>query len=207
MTKEMILELFGYLGSILVLVSMLMTSVVRLRVINLIGSAVFTVYAILIRSYPTAFLNGCLVIVNIWQLLKLQKKTDGSYELQRIGTGEGFSKWMLKRYADDIQRYFPALSEEDMPAFEGFAVFYEDQAAGLMLGKKEGAVFHILLDYTTPAYRDCSVGAYLYAELPKYGVKELVCGAVSPEHVRYLEKMGFVMQEDGEYLKELSKEM
>ena len=47
MKAAMALELVGYLGSFLVLVSMLMTSVVRLRVINLIGSAVFTVYAIL----------------------------------------------------------------------------------------------------------------------------------------------------------------
>ena len=38
MDTATIIELIGYLGSVLVLVSMLMTSVVRLRVINLIGS-------------------------------------------------------------------------------------------------------------------------------------------------------------------------
>ena len=59
MSASLALELFGYLGSVLVLVSMLMTSVVRLRIINLIGSAIFATYAILIRSYPTALLNGC----------------------------------------------------------------------------------------------------------------------------------------------------
>ena len=37
----MMIELVGYLGSALVVVSMLMTSVVKLRVVNTIGSAIF----------------------------------------------------------------------------------------------------------------------------------------------------------------------
>ena len=41
MDAKMILELVGYLGSGLVIISMLMTSVVRLRVINMIGSGIF----------------------------------------------------------------------------------------------------------------------------------------------------------------------
>ena len=84
MSKELAFELFGYLGSVLVLVSMLMTSVVRLRVINLIGSAIFAAYAILIRSYPTALLNGCLVGVNIYQLLRLRRSAGKSYEIQPL---------------------------------------------------------------------------------------------------------------------------
>ena len=207
MTKELALELFGYLGSFLVLISMLMTSVVRLRVINLIGSAVFTAYAILIRSYPTALLNGCLVIVNVYHLLKLRKKTGGSYELQRLKAGEGFALWMIRQYGDDIAKYFPGFDQEVAAEAEGFAVFYENQAAGLLLGRQEGTDFHTLLDYTTPAYRDCSVGAYLYGELTECGVKRLFCAAHSPEHVQYMEKMGFVKQEDGQYMKELSLEV
>ena len=107
MNSAMALELVGYLGSVLVLISMLMTSVVRLRVINLIGSAVFTAYAILIRSYPTAFLNGCLVGVNIYQLLRLRRAAGKSYEIQAVGPGEGFAAWFLERYRDDIARYSP----------------------------------------------------------------------------------------------------
>ena len=36
-----IVEIIGYLGSALVLVSMLMTSVIKLRIINLTGSVIF----------------------------------------------------------------------------------------------------------------------------------------------------------------------
>ena len=46
MTKELLIELFGYLGSFLVLISFLMTSVFKLRVINTIGSVIFMTYAL-----------------------------------------------------------------------------------------------------------------------------------------------------------------
>ena len=205
MSQAMALELFGYLGSFLVLVSMLMTSVVRLRVINLIGSAIFAAYAILIRSYPTALLNGCLVLINLYHLLRLRRASGSSYEVQPLGAGEGFTKWFLRQYRDDIARYFPAFEPERALSAEGFAVFYENRAAGILLGSREGETFEILLDYTTPAFRDCSVGAHLYDQLPACGITRLSCPADSSEHVQYMEKMGFVLQEDQRYAKKLDK--
>lgn len=203
MNNALALELFGYLGSVLILVSMLMTSVVRLRVINLIGSAIFATYAILIRSYPTALLNGALVLINLYHLLKLRRATGNSYELQPLGAGEGFADWFTRRYQDDIRRYFPSLDLEQAKAAEGFAVFYGEQAAGILLGKREGESLDVLLDYTTPAYRDCSVGSYLYGALPAHGVSSLRCTAESPEHIQYVEKMGFARQADQSYTKSL----
>ena len=199
------LELIGYLGSFLVLVSMLMSSVVRLRVINLIGSAVFTVYAILIRSYPTALLNGCLVLVNLYHLLRLRQTAGSSYEFQTLGAGEGFTAWFLRQYGEDIRRYFPGPESAQAESAEGFAVFYENQAAGILLGRRDGERFEALLDYTTPAYRDCSVGAYLYDRLPACGIARLSCPAGSAEHARYLEKMGFARRTDGSYEKVLER--
>ena len=61
----MIIELVGYIGSILVLVAFLMTSVVRLRVVNSIGSLIFAISALIIQSYPTALMNFCLVLISI----------------------------------------------------------------------------------------------------------------------------------------------
>ena len=203
MNGALALELFGYLGSFLVLISMLMTSVVRLRVINLIGSAIFATYAILIRSYPTALLNGCLVGVNIYQLLRLRRSTGKSYDYQPLGAGESFTAWFLQRYREDIARYFPAADSNRINDAEGFAVFYDDQIAGMLLGERKGELFEILLDYSTPSFRDCSVGEYLYSILPSCGVTRLTCAADTPEHVQYMEKMGFARLEDGSYLKHL----
>ena len=203
MKAGLALELFGYLGSFLVLVSMLMTSVVRLRVINLIGSAIFATYAILIRSYPTALLNGCLVGINLYHLFRLRQATGKTYEIQPLNAGEGFAAWFVQKYQEDIGRFFPSVHPEEANNAEGFAVFFEDQAAGILLGKRNGSNFEVLLDYTTPTFRDCSVGEYLYSQLPSFGITHLFCMASSPEHNQYMEKMGFSRQENQIYVKEV----
>ena len=203
MTKEMWFEVIGYAGSLLVLVSMLMTSVVKLRVINLIGSAVFTVYALLIHSYPTAFLNACLVIINVIQLLRQRRVTGKSYEIQTLSGSDGFAGWFLQKHGEDIQKCFPGIALEPLREAEGFAVFYDDQAAGVLLGKRQGEDFEILLDYSTPAFRDCSVGTFLYGRLASYGISRLTSAQNTPEHVKYMEKVGFVREESGLYVKEV----
>ena len=71
MNTTAIIELAGYLGSTLVVVSMLMSSVVKLRVINTIGSVISATYALIIHSYPLALMNICLIIINCYNLIKL----------------------------------------------------------------------------------------------------------------------------------------
>ncbi len=67
------LELFGYLGTALVLLSMMMTSLVRLRWLNLAGSVVSMIYAFACATWPVFVLNLCLAVINIVQLLRLAK--------------------------------------------------------------------------------------------------------------------------------------
>lgn len=70
------LELFGYLGMALVLLSMMMTNTKKLRTINLAGAVVCMLYGILTNTWPTAFLNLGLGIIQIIQLIRLKKQND-----------------------------------------------------------------------------------------------------------------------------------
>lgn len=72
------LEVFGYLGMALVLTSMAMTKVERLRWFNLAGSAVCLIYGALTNTWPTALLNLGLAIINIIQLIRLKKQKNES---------------------------------------------------------------------------------------------------------------------------------
>ncbi len=67
------LELFGYLGTALVLLSMMMTNLTRLRWLNLAGSVVSMLYAFLCQTWPVFVLNLCLAVINIVQLIRLAK--------------------------------------------------------------------------------------------------------------------------------------
>lgn len=67
------LEIFGYLGMGLVLLSMMTNKVERLRWLNLSGSIISMVYGALTHTWPTAFLNFGLVIIHIVKLIQMRK--------------------------------------------------------------------------------------------------------------------------------------
>ena len=147
------------------LVSMLMTSVVRLRVINLIGSIIFAGYALMIRSYPTAIMNIALAGINIYQLMKLfnEKK---SYHLIKSSQHDGFFSYMLSCCDEDIRHIFPDYSLEGVSADIAYIVICGSDPACLFLGKEsQPGTIETVLDYATPAYRDTSVGRFLYKKL------------------------------------------
>ena len=61
-------EIIGYVASLLVVVSLAMTSVVRLRTISLVGSVAFVVYGVLISSVPILITNAAIAVLNVWFL-------------------------------------------------------------------------------------------------------------------------------------------
>ena len=102
MTKELLIELFGYLGSFLVLISFLMTSVFKLRVINTIGSVIFMTYALIIKSYPTAVMNFCLVLINLRFLWKMSR-SEKEFELIHADVNESYVQYFLNT---ELKRIF-----------------------------------------------------------------------------------------------------
>lgn len=203
MEMSMVIELVGYLGSILVVVSMLMSSVIKLRVINTIGSGVFAAYALIIHSYPTALMNFCLVAINVYNLVKLNKK-DQNYDMIEAENDDRLLKYILDYYRSDIAKYFPGFTENSSLPDRAYIVFCNGNLAGVLLGKEnQQGVIDVALDYSVPAYRDCSVGAYLYSKLPAKGIHTLMYSEKGSEsHRAYLTKMGFV-KDNGVFVKKL----
>lgn len=196
------LEMVGYFASLLVLISLLMTSVVKLRVINMIGSLIFAIYALCIVSYPTAIMNFCLVGVNIFYLVRMAK-TEKYFTMLPSELDSPYFRYFLQFHQQDIGVYFPDFNLEDTQADVAFFVYCDTTAAGILIGRELGdGALEVALDYTTPQYRDCSVGRYLYEQLAQKGYRKLVAGQASEKHGAYLEKMGFSV-EDGHYTKYL----
>ncbi len=200
MNTQTIVELIGYLGSALVVVSMLMTSVVRLRVINLVGSLIFTCYALIIKSYPTALMNLFLVGINIFHLVRLLK-TKKDYDLIRTGADDAYAAYLLRTGMEDIRRWFPDFSPDARRADVAYLVCCDRNPAGLFLASEDGkGDLEVLLDYSTPVYRDTSVGRYLYRRLAEEGYRSLVFRGNAPDHVAYMEKVGYRKNERGEWV-------
>lgn len=202
MDTNMVIEMVGYFASLLVLVSFLMSSVIKLRIVNSVGSFIFAVYAVIIHSYPTALMNFCLVGINLYYLRKLMKSTR-QYAVTSEEPGNASLQYFLNYYKEDILKFFPDYSSGKKEVDAAYVVWHNAVPAGVTLGQehKDGS-FEIAVDYTTPQYRDCSVGKYLYAQMAAQGISNLSFPDAPGGHVDYLRKMGFV-EENGVYRKKL----
>lgn len=200
MKTQVILEIFGYIGSALVVVSMLMSSLVKLRIINTVGSLISGIYAVLCGAIPLAVMNACLITINGVNLIRVLR-SEKVYEVVSGCGAEPMTAWFLEHYGEDIKTYFPDYDAEAARSLTAYTVLCDGETAGVMLAKENGAELGIMIDYSTPRYRDCSVGRNLYAYLEKNGIRRLVfVGRPSDEHVSYMNKVGFAL-DNGKYIK------
>ncbi|MCC3867161.1 YgjV family protein [Terrisporobacter mayombei] len=66
------IELVGYAASILIVISLTMTDMYKLRIINSIGCLMFVIYGLNVGAYPVALANAIIIIINIYNLYKLR---------------------------------------------------------------------------------------------------------------------------------------
>ena len=64
------IDLIGFLASAIILVSFAVKDIIKLRIINSIGSVVWIIYACLIHNNPTIFVNVAVLIIHTWWLIK-----------------------------------------------------------------------------------------------------------------------------------------
>jgi hypothetical protein len=208
METQFWLEMFGYLGSVLVAISLTMRSLVRLRAINSIGSLVFVVYGILIRAYPVAALNGFIFCVNAFYLTRMYRQKD-YLQLLEISHDSAYLNSLLDFYKDEIREIYPDYVHDSQAGHPTYLVLRNMVPAGVIIHRVNGAQANILLDYVIPMYRDFRVGQFFYHDKAGYfygrGVERFVDAPGRPSHAKYLERMGFRL-EDGMYVLELGKE-
>ena len=173
MDTAMLIEIFGYIGSVLVVVSMLMSSIVKLRIVNTIGSIVSGTYALIVGALPLVLMNGCLIVINVYNLFKLLK-TKQVYDLVDAKADDAFVDYFLERYAEDIKTYFPGYAKEKLGDKKAYVVCCDGNPAGIMVGEEKEGTIDVLIDYSTPSYRDCSVGTYLYSKLSESKIEKLI---------------------------------
>ena len=197
MSKELMIELFGYLGSFLVLVSFLTTSVVKLRIINTVGSVIFMIYAIIIKSYPTAVMNGALVLINLHFLYKMSR-VDKEYEVLTTTKDEPIFEYFMRYYNSDISKYF---DNTDLSSFNKiYMPVCQGEVTGITAGDIKGDEFYLYFDYTTAEYRDFSIGTIVFKKIKEDGVKKVIYTGPRKGFEDYFKKFNFVLEND-EYIK------
>ncbi len=74
MDSATIWEWVGYLASVVVAISLMMSNIKKLRWWNLIGAALFVAYGLAIGAIPVALVNFFIVLIDAYYLVKLYKE-------------------------------------------------------------------------------------------------------------------------------------
>ncbi len=196
-----IVDLIGYVASFIILVSLLMSSVKKLRLINLVGAIIFGVYGFMIVSYPTAVMNLGIAVIDIYYLVKMYQEKD-HFKMVPIQRNSNLLIDFIEQYKVDMAKYMATKFDLEEKNLKIFFVTRNAMPAGLFIAKPNGNKLNILVDYTIPMYRDFKIGAYLYHESSSIcNNDDIVYLSSKPgnaKHKAYLEKMGFIAVEKSE---------
>lgn len=196
---ETILEVIGYVASTIVLISFFMSSVRALRLVNLVGATIFTLYALLTHTYPTALMNLCIMVVDLYYLVRLSR-LGSRYTVLPANPDDTYLKAFLDFHADALHSNCPT-PEQALQRADTFWLLCQDMTpVGLILGKAQSSgTLELLLEVIVSSHRSRSAYRLMCSALSKTGIRKLSRVASSPSEEKRLRKLGYC-QEDGKYV-------
>lgn len=192
-----VLEVVGWIGSGLVVLSMLQQRILRLRVINLGGCVLQIVYNGVLGVWPVLALNCVLAAVqigSIYHLVRTRHSVD-DYEVVPAAPDEPYLNHLIRTQGEDIARHVPgyAVADGARTSDVAFLVLRGSETVGYVLLRDAGdGVAEVQLDYVTERFRDFTPGEFVFRRsevLQRRGFRKVVAGAGMREP--YYANIGF----------------
>jgi hypothetical protein len=201
------LQWIGYAASVIIVLSMMMSSIIKFRWINLVGALLFSIYGFLIHAIPVGILNGIIVLVDIYYLAIIFSKKE-TFEILEINAESEYLKRFLIFHNDRIQKFLPGFAYNPDMNTVSFFILRNMSVAGLFLAHRENeTVLHVGLDYVLPEYKDFKNGKYVYYKLKNKfidaGYTSVVAKGNNLNYFKYLKKLGFKEVSKGIFAKDL----
>jgi hypothetical protein len=201
-TTDQIIQIVGYIALALTAASMVMRSIVKLRRYMLIGCSLYIIYAVFIKAYPVAFLNGFIVMTCIYYFIRMHMEKE-YFKIIEVAHTNNYLRTFLEINRKEIKKTFPNFFHHIPERGIGFFILRNLNVASVLLGtEKEPGTLFIDLDFAVPEYRDFKLGRYIFTEnqafFQKNGYQKICSIPHSSAFNRYLRKMGFTEEtEDG----------
>ncbi|MCT8137839.1 YgjV family protein [Anaerobacillus sp. CMMVII] len=197
------LEWLGYLASLIVLISLLMSSIIKLRWINLVGSSLFSLYGFLIGALPVGLMNLGIALINIYYLVKIYSATAKKeyFKLLSIERDSEYFNHFLNFYKEGLKKYTDPSKLKTNTYEVSFYILRNMVPAGVFIGSKyDENTLKVELDFVIPEYRDFKIGSFVYEESKDHfldkGYNRLISYSSNADHIDYLKKMGFEEKEE-----------
>jgi hypothetical protein len=73
MESTNMIEILGYVASVMVAISLMMKDIIMLRWLNFVGCGLFAAYGYAIDAWPVAGMNAFVAGINIYHLVKIYR--------------------------------------------------------------------------------------------------------------------------------------
>lgn len=202
---EKYIDYFGYTASVVVLISLTMRSIVKLRWINLLGAILFSSFGFMIHSMPTGFLNLAIALIDLYYIWKIYRKKE-EIVLIEVEKDSKYLEYIYEKNKEEIKEFFPEFQASG--EMKTYYMLRDNTVAGVMVfSEKKSGLISIELDYVFVKYRDYKLGEYLFIKrkdiLKDMGYVMIHAKASNDKHREYLKRLGFENYEDGEFVKRL----
>ena len=194
------IEWIGYLASALVALSLIVTKAVKFRIFNLLGCITFITYGVFISAFPVILANSILLVINIFQLIKLYK-IEEQFQLIPFNIDDKIVEKFLQFYTKDIQNYFPAfqLKQTNLKQLN-YVVMRDISIANIFVVTIDNTGNAMVqINYTVPQYRDYKATKFIIEKEKKTlinnGVKTIVYEKVENKtYLQFLQIVGFTQE-------------
>jgi len=194
------IDSIGYIASVFVAVSLIVSNSVKFRVFNTLGCITFIIYGILFNAFPVILTNSILLVINILQLIKLSK-IEEQFQFVPVQLGDKIVEKFLNFYAKDITNYFPDFKfQQSNPSQISFVVLRDISIANIFVATIDNTGnAAIQVNYTVPQYRDYKVTKFILEKekntLISLGVKKIIYEKVENKtYLQFLQIMGFTQE-------------
>ena len=190
------LDLFGWAGSALLIVSLLQARVLRFRVLNLVAGAMLVAFNALIMVWPMVAMNLATSAINLYFIrrLLLDRHDGAAFRVLAVKSDDAYLAHVLSVHRADVTRYQPDFAWDGVPKDDRrpFLILRGDETVGVVIIRVDGDLAHVELDYVTRRFRDFSPGEFVWREsgmLRELGIRTVV---TSPTMVDpYYARVGF----------------
>lgn len=195
------LDLIGWFGSALLIVSVMQARLLRFRALNLLACVVLTGFNAALAIWPMVAMNTALALINLWHIRKLvaTRHDEGVYVVIEVGPDDEYLRHVMRVHGADILKFQPDLVwDGQAPGRSAFLIQHGDETVGLVLVRDDGdGVAQVQLDYVTPRYRDFSPGEFVWRQslvLRGRGFTRVVTPSLMVD--AYYERLGFRRDDD-----------
>lgn len=198
-------ELIGYLGSVIIAVSLLMRNVYKLRVVNMIGACFFVVYGYLINAPAVWLVNLFIAVVDLYYIYDLKKKPH-LFRFIPMNYNDLIESF-INSHMDDIVVYFPNLDRQLLEKLSYYLIVRNFVVVGIFGFRYiDDGNIEVVIDYIVKDWRDFKNAVnffnYVSSNL-QFKNKIFHTFSSNKYHNEYLMRMGFKKVGENKFILEL----